>query len=69
MRCPGCNSSDIRTAESKAVGYFGHKRRRECNDCLHRWTTIEVPVPARRSALRYAQILRKIIPVIDKVLD
>ncbi len=43
-----CEHKTFRTADSrKRVGYTF--RRKECKECKHRWTTVEVPLITRRS--------------------
>jgi transcriptional regulator NrdR family protein len=38
QKCPVCNHD-----ENKIVEHRGSRRRRECGQCFHRWTTYEVP--------------------------
>lgn len=42
MRCPACGSARSRVVESRDVEEAGAvRRRRECDDCHHRFTTYE----------------------------
>lgn len=44
--CPVCACMGSRVIDARGDG----KRRRECTNCRHRWTTVEVPA-ARKAAL------------------
>lgn len=42
MRCPKCGGQNDKVIDSRAVREAGSiRRRRECQDCLHRFTTYE----------------------------
>jgi transcriptional repressor NrdR len=40
MRCPTCSAAALRTYDSRPVG-DAVRRRRECKNCGHRFTTLE----------------------------
>lgn len=40
LLCPKCQSPDLRTLETRPTA-SGVKRRRECETCEHRFTTVE----------------------------
>lgn len=40
LHCPKCQSPDLRTLETRPTA-SGVKRRRECETCRHRFTTVE----------------------------
>lgn len=42
MKCPNCESGNWRVIDTR-VTQGGRRRRKECNDCGERWTTIEIP--------------------------
>lgn len=47
--CPACGSGDSRVIENDSrLGEVGIRRRRQCNDCGHRRTTIEIPLEWER---------------------
>jgi transcriptional regulator NrdR family protein len=46
MSCPVCEAVNSVVIDTRANG----TRRRECTNCRHRWTTVEVPA-ARKAAL------------------
>lgn len=41
MICPKCTSDDSLVIESRKSP-LGIRRRRDCQDCGHRWTTVEI---------------------------
>lgn len=42
MRCPGCDSLNDKTIDSRpAEDYTKIRRRRKCLDCNYKWTTYE----------------------------
>lgn len=42
MKCPECGSGNWRVIDTR-VTQGGRRRRKACNDCGARWTTIEIP--------------------------
>ena len=46
MNCPSCNAdfSHVLVLESRPTPHY-IRRRRRCNECDHRWTTIEMTPP------------------------
>ena len=44
MNCPTCHRDDSSVLDSRPGHGGGIRRRRECNHCRTRWTTVEVPV-------------------------
>lgn len=48
MNCPKCGGRSA-VIECRAKSY-GFRRRRECRDCKHRWSTIEIICPERQPA-------------------
>lgn len=41
MRCPRCQSEDLRVIDSRNFRAVTIRRRRECNQCHYRFTTVE----------------------------
>jgi transcriptional repressor NrdR len=41
MRCPRCQSEDLKVVDSRNFRAVAIRRRRECNSCGHRFTTLE----------------------------
>lgn len=41
MQCPNCNSTDLKTVDSRA-SEDKHRRRKECQSCGGRFTTYEI---------------------------
>ena len=42
MRCPKCTSNDTKVVDSRSPGEGSNiRRRRECNECGHRFSTLE----------------------------
>lgn len=42
MRCPACHSENLIITDSRDNSTMAKKRRRECKDCLTRFTTFEI---------------------------
>lgn len=43
IKCPVCGSTKVYVKDSRSFNDGEHKRRRrECGECGHRWTTVEV---------------------------
>ena len=49
MDCPKCKSVQVRTIDSRCFPSTV-KRRRECQECGHRFTTLEVELGVLRTA-------------------
>ena len=41
MKCPFCSSEDTKVVDSRTMIDGSTKRRRECNNCLKRFSTYE----------------------------
>ena len=76
MRCPSCYSEDTRVIDSR-LGDDGDtvRRRRECRDCRHRFTTFErvvlvqprvVKSDGRREAWNGEKLRRGIMRALEK---
>ena len=76
MRCPSCNSEDTKVIDSR-MGDDGDtvRRRRECRDCGHRFTTFErvvleqprvVKNDGRREAWNGDKLRRGIMRALEK---
>lgn len=76
MRCPSCYSDDTRVIDSR-LGDDGNtvRRRRECRDCRHRFTTFErlvleqpkvVKSDGRREAWNGEKLRRGIMRALEK---
>lgn len=53
MRCHACGGGETRVVDSRpAEGRGAVRRRRECPDCGHRFTTFERPVPPALRVLK-----------------
>lgn len=58
MICPHCGSYQVRTVDSRPYD-TQVRRRRECNDCLKRFNTIEIPLEEYKTLKQKAAILDK----------
>ena len=47
MICPKCHASEPRVLETRHVEEYT-RRRRECTECGHRWTTAEIDLDTLR---------------------
>ena len=48
MICPECKSSQIKCIDGRTCkDEVMFRRRRECIDCGHRWTTYEMPIDVK----------------------
>lgn len=52
MNCPTCQHPDSRVIDSR-----GDRRRRECLNCRHRWTTIELMAATADAAERITKVV------------
>lgn len=49
MNCPRCTGFDVRVLDARAIlAGAAVRRRRACESCGHRWTTIELPALFRK---------------------
>lgn len=55
MNCKVCKATKFKTVDTRRFGTFdypnGIKRRRECKNCGHRFTTVEADVSELRSRI------------------
>jgi transcriptional regulator NrdR family protein len=49
--CPTCGAAGVGCIDSRAHPW-GRRRRRECSRCLHRWTTVEMPLETAEALMR-----------------
>ena len=75
MRCPKCQSVDIRVIDSRTFRGGSIRRRRECNDCGCRFTTLEEMLrenvfilkrDGRREPLDRDKLLKSLLPSLHK---
>jgi hypothetical protein len=71
--CPQCGKSAVRVLESKKAQH-GQRRRKECEDCKHRFTTYEISSEAYAQyehLLHLHQQLSKLMgtSVVDQIED
>ncbi len=65
MNCPECLQPNNRVLDSNVIGYGKMiKRRRECRNCHHRWTTIEQESDVAEDLVKQAH---KIIKAYDRL--
>jgi hypothetical protein len=63
--CPHCGSNgNLRVLETRPVR-SGVRRRRNCFDCSHRWTTYEYSATSKENLLAQRRKLTKLIKVIS----
>ena len=43
MNCPNCGNEKSLVIETRRRNLFS-RRRRECSECTHRWTTAEIDI-------------------------
>lgn len=61
MLCPICSYEKSRVVETR-----GNRRRRQCERCKHKWTTLEVPHSEYTSAIRLRERVREIVRVLEE---
>jgi hypothetical protein len=54
--CAKCGSGDNTVVDSRTLE-FGRRRRRRCQRCRHRWSTVEVPLDFAQAAHRIMKTL------------
>ncbi len=53
MKCPRCESDDVKVIDSRnSREGFSVRRRRECNGCGHRFSTLEEVVPTEMAVIK-----------------
>jgi len=66
LACPACASQNVSVVETRGNGPGSLRRRRVCDSCGHRWSTIEISEAVFKSLARgdgadhRAKILRRI---------
>lgn len=75
MHCPKCQSEDIRVVDSRTFRGGTIRRRRECNDCGWRFTTLEEMLrenifilkrDGRREALDRDKLMKSLYPALHR---
>lgn len=61
MLCPKCNSEDSAVIDCRTRNDGKMRRRRECYDCRHRFTTIEVDIDDYENLKELAASLKKLL--------
>lgn len=68
MRCPHCGSYQVRTVDSRPYDEQV-RRRRECNECLERFNTIEIFLEAHKDLKQKEHNLRTLKRQIIEMLN
>ena len=67
MNCPSCNHDKNATLESRKSPNIT-RRRRECLECGHRWTTSEINTEEYQGTLENAKWAEKAFKVLSEHL-
>lgn len=77
MNCPSCKSPDSsvtetriqRSAEQAEAEGYGYRRRRQCNACKHRWTTIEINAELFVTLVNVIEGVQNLIEIVSAIPD
>lgn len=58
--CPACNGALNSVMDSRLLGATKRRRRRKCDLCGHKWTTVEMPRAEYDEILRADKELKKL---------
>ena len=65
--CPSCGSRDVGVIDSRSwEDLQERRRRRECDACGHRWTTVEVPIDELQRIKRKARLADKFVEQLNE---
>lgn len=63
--CPFCKT-DTQVTDTRLVAHTNYiRRRRECNSCKYRFSTIEIPAAAAINLARLAEQAKELAPLAD----
>lgn len=65
MICPKCKLDDNKVLDSRDMGQDERRRQRQCNQCLHRFSTVEMPVERRDKLQKDQKRLQSLVSLID----
>lgn len=66
--CPKCGSNEVLVNDSRPKGKLGHfYRRRQCQACWHRFTTIEMPLTEYNDILQADEHLQALKRIINEI--
>jgi transcriptional regulator NrdR family protein len=68
MRCPLCHSGRLSVEDSRHRDGFVY-RRRECRDCGHRFSTIEIPMADWDRCQQGKQVVARLRAALDALDD
>lgn len=69
--CIKCNANTVRTADSRITGQW-RTRRKHCDTCSYRWTTVEVPADLLRNVdhiLRALHVMTQNVSELQLMLE
>jgi len=68
MNCPNCKGPSSAVLSTRRQG--AHlRRRRECFDCFHRWSTVEIDVDQFQHLLDIAEKNKTLVELVKAQLD
>lgn len=60
MNCPVCQHG------SRVMHTDGNRRRRECEHCRHRWSTVELPVENAKAAAKARELAQQLLAALPE---
>jgi hypothetical protein len=64
--CIRCGANTVRTADSRITGQW-RTRRKCCDTCFHRWTTVEVPAELLHNVQLIMESLHSMSASVDQL--
>lgn len=59
-RCPACGLQNSLIIDSRYYGDGFYRRRRECQSCGERWSTMEVPLETGQKLIKVIKLIKEI---------
>ena len=69
LKCPKCGSEDSGVIDSRGGMNYTVRRRRICNECLYRFSTIEITDGDYTKLKRESGLLRQIADYMNERMD
>lgn len=69
MKCSKCGSVNVQCVDSRQTPNNLTRRRRWCEDCGHRFSTVEIPVDEYQATKEKLALLETILKAVRIIVD